>query len=81
MSDKTGRIWQSAATDRSMIKETPLRKALLTLALSAAFTGALAAPAVAAPPGPEIPTLPQNCHEWNQLLGIQNVRSCDDPDY
>lgn len=64
-----------------MIKEIPLRKTLLTLALSAAFAGALAAPASAAQAGPEIPTVPQNCHEWNALLGIQNVRSCDDPDY
>jgi hypothetical protein len=21
--------------------------------------------------------IPSNCHEWNQLLGIDNVRSCD----
>ena len=78
MSDKPGRIWQSAATAVRTIKENPLRKALLILALSAAFTGALAAPASA---GPEIPSVPQNCHEWNQLLGIQNVRECDDPDW
>lgn len=61
-----------------MIKETPLRKTLLTLALSAAFAGALAAPASA---GPEVPSVPQNCHEWNELLGIDNVRECDDPDW
>ena len=64
-----------------MIKENPLRRTLLTLALSAAFAGALAGPAAAAPPGPEVPTLPQNCHEWNLLLGFSTVRSCDDPDY
>jgi hypothetical protein len=34
-----------------------------------------AATAFAAPPGGiKIPT---NCHEWNDLLGIDNVRSCD----
>jgi hypothetical protein len=21
--------------------------------------------------------IPQNCHEWNELLHIDNVRSCD----
>jgi hypothetical protein len=32
--------------------------------------------AFAAPPSP-VPSIPQNCHEWNALLHIDNVRSCD----
>lgn len=66
------------ATDRSTTEENPLRKTVLALVLATAFSGALAAPAAAAPPIPEVP---ENCHEWNQLLGIQNVRECDDPDW
>lgn len=33
-------------------------------------------PASSAVAGPV--KVPQNCHEWNELLGIDNVRSCDD---
>ena len=54
-----------------------MRKTLITLALTGLFAGASAGPALA---GPEVPSVPKNCHEWNQLLGIDNVRSCDDPD-
>lgn len=45
-------------------------------ALALAFTAAaLVAPATAlAAPPIKIPT---NCHELNDLLGIDNVRSCD----
>jgi hypothetical protein len=53
-----------------------LRKTLTVLALVGAFSAAGAGPALAAP---DIPQVPKNCHEWNQLLHIQNVRSCDDP--
>ncbi len=35
-----------------------------------------AATAAAGPPGGI--TIPKDCHEWNELLGIDNVRSCDD---
>ena len=46
----------------------------------AAFAAAALVPAgtaTAATAGPEIPKVPTNCHEWNDLLGIDNVRSCD----
>lgn len=52
-----------------------MRKTLTVLAV-VGFIGAGAAPALAAPPSP-IPSVPQNCHEWNALLHIDNVRSCD----
>lgn len=55
-----------------MIKETPLRKTLLTLALSAAFAGALAAPASAGP-------LPATACELQDFLGYENVKECEDP--
>jgi hypothetical protein len=54
-----------------------LRKSLIVLALVGVFS-AVSVPAFAAPPSP-IPSVPKNCHEWNELLHIQNVRSCDDP--
>ena len=47
----------------------------------AAFAAASLIPAgsaAAAQDGPDLPKIPKNCHEWNQLLGIDNVRSCDD---
>jgi hypothetical protein len=69
---ETGRIWQGAATDRSMIKETPLRKTVLVLALTAAFAGALAAPASAGP-------LPTTACELQDFLGYENVNECEDP--
>ena len=47
------------------------------LAAAALASVALAGAAAAAPP--ELPKVPTNCHEWNDLLGIDNVRSCDDP--
>jgi hypothetical protein len=52
-----------------------VRKTLIVLAVIGVM-GAGATPALAAPPSP-IPSVPQNCHEWNELLHIQNVRSCD----
>jgi hypothetical protein len=51
-----------------------MRRLLVATALASV---ALAGGAAAAPP--EVPKLPSNCHEWNDLLGIDNVRSCDDP--
>ena len=53
-----------------------MRKLIVTL-LAAGSLGATAAPALAATAGPDIPKIPSNCHEWNDLLGIDNVRSCD----
>ena len=52
-----------------------MRKPLIVLALVGMFS-AVSVPAFAAPPSP-IPSIPQNCHEWNALLHIDNVRSCD----
>ena len=52
-----------------------MRKILTVLAVVGVMSAG-AAPALAAPPSP-IPGVPQNCHEWNELLHIQNVRSCD----
>jgi hypothetical protein len=54
-----------------------VRKTLITLALAGLFAGASASPALA---GPQLPTVPKDCHEWNDLLGIDNVRDCNDPD-
>lgn len=45
------------------------------LALSATALVLAAGAASAAPP--EVPKVPKNCHEWNDLLGIDNVRDCD----
>ena len=28
---------------------------------------------------PDVPTVPKDCQEWNALLHLQNVRSCDPP--
>ncbi len=53
-----------------------MRKSLAILIALAAF-GPTAGTAVASKDVPEIPEIPQNCHEWNQLLGIDNVQSCD----
>jgi hypothetical protein len=53
-----------------------MRKPLIVLALVGAFAAAGTVPALAAPPSP-IPSIPQNCHDWNKLLHIDNVRSCD----
>lgn len=50
-----------------------MRKLLPVLVALASF-GPLAASAAA---GPEIPSIPKNCNEWNELLGIDNVRDCD----
>ena len=52
-----------------------MRKVLVTL-LAAGSLGAVASPALAAQDVPEIPKIPQNCHEWNELLHIDNVRDC-----
>jgi hypothetical protein len=57
-----------------------VRKTVVTLALTALFGGLAATPALAGPPVPTVPSVPKNCHEWNSLLGIQNVRSCDEPE-
>jgi hypothetical protein len=46
----------------------------------AAFAAAALIPAgtaTAATAGPDLPSIPTNCHELNDLLGIDNVRSCD----
>lgn len=53
-----------------------MRRLLIATAVVGLLTGASGS-ALAAPP--ELPGVPKNCHEWNQLLHIQNVRSCDDP--
>ena len=55
-----------------------MRKTVLVLALAAFLSGATAAPALA---GPDLPKVPKSCHEWNDLLGIDNVRDCEDPDH
>ncbi len=52
-----------------------MRRLLLVVSLIGLFSVA-AGPALAAPP---VPTVPKDCHEWNDLLHIQNVRSCDPP--
>ena len=51
-----------------------MRTSLLVVALVGMFSAVGAAPALAAPP---IPSVPQNCHDLNELLGIQNVMDCD----
>lgn len=50
-----------------------MRKVLVAPALTAAFTGATAAPALAGP----VPTSP--C-EIQELLGVDNVKECEAPD-
>ena len=50
-----------------------MRKLLPLLVLAASF-GPLAASAAA---GPELPGVPPDCNELNQLLHIDNVRDCD----
>jgi hypothetical protein len=49
-----------------------MNRALATLFATAAAL-VIPATALAAPPV----HIPQNCHEWNELLHIDNVRSCD----
>lgn len=51
-----------------------MRRLLIATAVIGVLTGAGAASAA-----PPIPQVPQNCHEWNELLHIQNVRDCEDP--
>ena len=52
-----------------------MRRILLLAGLTAMF----ASTGGAALAAPGLPTVPQNCHEWNALLHIDNVRSCDPP--
>lgn len=52
-----------------------MRRLLLVVSLTWLFS-AVAGSAMAAP---SLPTVPQDCHEWNALLHIDNVRSCDPP--
>ena len=52
-----------------------MRRLLLATLVTGFLTGA-AGSALAAP---DLPKVPQNCHEWNELLHIQNVRDCEDP--
>lgn len=47
--------------------------------LAAVAVGGVALAGAAAAAPPELPKVPKDCHEWNDLLGIDNVRSCDDP--
>ncbi len=49
-----------------------MRKILAILSLAAAMTAVSAAPALAAGP-----SIPKDCHEWNALLHINNVKDCD----
>jgi len=49
-----------------------MRKLLPLLVLLASF-GPLAASAAA---GPDVPNIPPDCQEINDLLGIDNVRDC-----
>lgn len=51
-----------------------MRKVMVVVFAVASF-GPLAGSAAAA--GPDLPSVPQNCHEWNELLHIDNVQSCD----
>ena len=52
-----------------------MRKTVLTLALVGLFAGLPAAPALA---GPEVPSVPQDCRDYQKLLGIENVKDCRD---
>jgi hypothetical protein len=49
---------------------------ILVAALAAGSLAAVASPAIAATSGPPLPKIPQDCHDWNDLLGIDNVRDC-----
>ena len=51
-----------------------MRRLVLAAAALTLLGGGVAA---AAPP--EVPKLPKDCHELNDLLGIDNVRDCNDP--
>jgi hypothetical protein len=52
-----------------------MRRLLLVVSLTGLFS-VVAGPAIAAP---ELTTVPQKCHEWNALLHMDNLRSCDPP--
>ena len=54
-----------------------MRTSLLVVALVGMFSAVGAAPALAERQIPEVPGVPQDCHEWNDLLGISNVVACD----
>ena len=47
-----------------------MRKTVLTLVVLGLFTALPAAPALAGP------TVPQDCRDVQQLLGIENVKDC-----
>ena len=51
-----------------------MRKLLTVLSLLGAMTALGAGPALAAT---AVPSVPKDCHEWNALLHIQNVKDCD----
>ena len=53
-----------------------MRKIMIAAIAVAVLVPAGSASAAAA--GPDIPDAPANCHEWNELLHIDNVRGCDD---
>lgn len=53
-----------------------MRKSL-AIVFAVAVAGSAAVPATAATGGPDIPKIPQDCHEWNDFFGIDNVQSCD----
>ena len=50
-----------------------MRRLLVAVAVVGLLTGAAGAASAA----PGLPTVPKNCHEVNELLHIDNVRSCD----
>lgn len=54
-----------------------MRRLVIAAAVTALSAGAVA-PALAG--GPDLPKVPTNCQEFNDLLGIDNVRECGDPD-
>ena len=51
-----------------------VRKLLIVVSLLGAMTALGAGPALAAT---AVPSVPKDCHEWNALLHIQNVKDCD----
>jgi hypothetical protein len=53
-----------------------ISRRLAALIATLCLTSLAPATAVAGPPGSI--TIPKDCHEFNELLGIDNVRSCDD---